>query len=113
MGGHEEIVKLLLNAFGKKNKEKLIDFVIKQNNYKETSLHFASRKGNLNIVKSLLNAFEDKKNLIDFLMKENENKNTVLHLASLQEQKEIVKYLLNAFGEEDKDQMIEFLMKED
>merc|ERR1711925_30962 len=118
MGGSEEIVKLLLNKFGEipKDKENLIDFVMKENENKNTVLHLASSEAQKEIVKNLLKAFgtdkTDNKKLIEFVMKENEFKQTALHYASRKGDEEIINSLLNIFDKkEGVEKLIEFLMK--
>jgi len=131
--GDEERVQLLLNAFPKEENEKMIEYVMQENNEKYTALHFASYKGYEKVVTLLLNVFGKDKNtkVIEYVMKEDQNKNTALHFASLNGHQEIVTLLLNAFGkaslnghwkigksqlkpfsEEEKDKLIEYVMKE-
>merc|ERR1712034_89472 len=109
---NEKIVKLLLNVFSKKeHQEKLIEYVMKENEYKETALHLASQYGYEEIVRLLLNVFteEYKEKLIEYVMKENKFKNTALHYASKYEYEEIVRLLLNVSS---KQESIEYVMKE-
>ena len=65
VNGHEGIVKLLLNAFGEEQKDKLIEYVMKEDDQKYTALHDAAYNGHEGIVKLLLNAFneEEKDNI--------------------------------------------------
>merc|ERR1712034_291510 len=105
----------------------------KEDENKNTVLHFATLNGNSKIVKLLLNAFsgENKENLngfvmsenlnkfvmkeklIKFVMKENECKCTALHYASQDGNKQIVISFLKLFVEEDVQRLIGFLLKED
>merc|ERR1712034_243426 len=49
-GGHENIVQLLLNVFGKEDIKILIEYVKKENKHNETSSHLASKQGHEKIV---------------------------------------------------------------
>jgi hypothetical protein len=95
-------------------KKKKIKFLNKEDEYKYTVLHDAAHKGNQEIVKILLNTFNDNENeqLIECVMKEDASKYTPLHLASLKGHKEIVQLLLNAFNEKNKSKLIKYLNKE-
>ena len=55
--GNEELINSLLNAFGKEEHAKLIEFLMKEDEDKKTALHIASEKGQSheNIVKLLEN----------------------------------------------------------
>merc|ERR1712034_150226 len=77
--GHVKIVKLLLNAFGEDENEKLIEHMLKEDESKNDIVF-----GHEQIVKLLLNIFgkEEKEKLFQYLLKENKNKNTSSHLAS-------------------------------
>merc|ERR1712034_198632 len=83
--GYEEIVSLLINAFGGETaNKKLIEFVMKENQQQKTALHGATQKGYNKIINFLLNVFgeEESEKLIEFVMKEDADKNTCLHYAS-------------------------------
>ena len=41
---HEGIVKLLLDAFSEEKQDKLIEYVMKENENKYTALHYAARR---------------------------------------------------------------------
>ena len=85
------------NIFGEDDNKKLMEYVMKENNYEYTSLHIAVQKGNETIVKLLLNIFGERKKqkLIQYLMKQTE---TPLHVASKNGNEKIVKLLLDIFG---------------
>ena len=53
-----EIIKLLLNVFGKENKQNLIEFLMIENEHKETALHRASSKEDVEVIKLLFNTFK-------------------------------------------------------
>merc|ERR1712034_305278 len=74
----------------------------------------ASNTGNEEIVKLLLDTFNEEKKdqLIEYVMKENDFQSTALHHASLRGHEGIVKLLLNTFNEEKEYQLIEYEMKE-
>merc|ERR1711925_33438 len=57
-------------------------FVMKENEFKQTALHYASRKGD-----------EEVEKLIEFLMKKNMNNETCLHYAANNKHENIVKLL--------------------
>merc|ERR1711925_31942 len=82
--GHEEIVKLLLNTFNEDEKDKLIEYVMKEDNINHTALHFASFMGHEEIVKLLLNTFneDEKDKLIQYVKKEDHINHTAFHFAS-------------------------------
>jgi len=61
--GHEPIVKLLLNEFGKKEKYLLIGFLMKENDNRDKAIDVASRYGNENIVTLLSATFANVKNM--------------------------------------------------
>jgi len=118
----------MLNRFGKEEndtlivgeeyKNDLIAYVVQEDEWKSTFLHYASYLGHEQNVKLLLNVFceEKKEELIDYLWKGNKYKQTALHLASLNmdANTEIIRILLKAFGtsKEDNKTRIEYLMKE-
>merc|ERR1712034_207822 len=107
-------ITLLLNAFSKEGKEKLIDYLMTESEYKHTILHHATKAGHEKIVELLLNAFEEKEKLIQYVMKKDGYKNTALHFSAESGNKKIVKLLLDAFGEENnKEKLFEYLMQED
>jgi ankyrin repeat protein len=115
--GNEKIVKLILNVFvGEVEKKKLIEYLMKENNKKNTALYVATKKGHEKIVQLVLNVFvgvDEKDKLIEYLMKENNKKNTVLHIASKHGHEKIVKLFLNAFSElNEKKKLIEFVRQE-
>merc|ERR1712034_254206 len=87
------IINRLLKTFSEEEKDKFIEFVMKEDKKKRTFLHFATNKAKKNL------------NL--------DKKQTILHFASHEGHKEIIKLLLNIFGEEEKDKLIEYVMKED
>jgi Trp operon repressor len=93
----EQIISYFLNT---KEKEKLIEYLIKENeDKKETVLQLTSRNGYDKILKLLLNSFgiDQNKKLIAYLMKKDE---------------EIIKLLFDAIDSEDKEKLIKCLMKE-
>jgi F-type H+-transporting ATPase subunit b len=51
--GHENIVQLLLNALDKEEKDKLLEFVMKENEHKQTALQLAQEKQHVEIVEIL------------------------------------------------------------
>merc|ERR1711925_18272 len=111
--GNEESVKLLLKG----ENEIIIEYLTKDyHENKSTALHYATKKGHKEIIKLLLNVFDDseEKNakLIEYLMRKNKKENTILHIASKKGQKEIVKLLLAAFGENENEKLIEYVMIE-
>jgi len=110
---NEEKINILLNYFKDKDKENMIEFLIKGNEYKNTALHNASKNGNIKIVNHFLNIFntkEEKTKLIQYLLKENQCEYTALHFA-VNGHKEIVELLLSAFNDDEK-LMIHYIMKE-
>jgi len=82
LGGHVKIVELLLNTFHEEEKDKLIEFMMKEDNINHTALHLSSLKGHEKIVELLLNIFneEEKDKLIAHVINAD---NTALHLALL------------------------------
>jgi len=119
--GQDDIVKLLLETFNEDEKDKFVNYVMKQIKEKSTItvLHRCSFKGHEEIVKLLLDTFNEKNKkdqCIEYLMsemnipKENYDKWTALHIASFHGHEEIVKLLLNAFNLDKKDQLIEDVM---
>merc|ERR1712034_295642 len=105
---------LLSNTFSEKN-DKLLEYVMKENDEKSTALHYASWNGHKEIVKSLLKAFgeDEKDKLIEYVMKETYNKYTALQMSSFNGHIEIVELLLNTFNEKEKDKLIKYIRKED
>merc|ERR1711925_51144 len=93
--GHETIVKILLHA--KEVKEKLIEYVMKEDANKATALHFACQNGYEKIVKLLLNSFgggeEEEEKLIEYLMQKNDFKYTASDVAAEHGYENIVKLL--------------------
>merc|ERR1711925_9653 len=94
--GHETIVKILLHA--KEVKEKLIEYVMKEDANKDTALHFACQNGYEKIVKFMLNTFvegeeEEEEKLIEYLMKKNDFKYTASDVAAEHGYENIVKLL--------------------
>merc|ERR1712034_249960 len=97
-------------------KDKLIEYVMKEDNINHTALHFASFMGHEEIVKLLLKTFRDGKDiiLIEYVMKEAYNKKyTALHMACFNGHEGIVELLLNTFNEDEKDKLIQYVKKED
>jgi len=108
-----KIVKLLFNVFVlEESKEKLIEFLMQEDKNKKTILHHASECGDGEIVKILLNAFDEKykEYLIRYVMKENSYKVTALHNAAKMGHEDIIKSLLNVFGN-DTERLVEYVMK--
>jgi len=100
-----------------------IEYVMKENEYKDTALHAAVDNGsayyeNENVVQLLLDVFgQDKKKLIEYVMKENKYKYTALHRAThygkaYNGNENVIKLLLDVFSQ-DKEQLIKYVMKED
>merc|ERR1712034_100560 len=100
-------------VFGEDKKDKLIEYVMKEDQNKRTPLLIAVGNDDEEIVKLLLNAFsEEKDKLTEYLMKEYQNKCTVLLIATTHGREEIVKLLLEVFSEKEKDKLIQYVMKE-
>jgi len=100
----------------KKYNKKVIEFIMKTNEFNFTALHYAAEKGNKDIINSFLNVFntEENKTLISkYLMIENDFRKTVLHISAENGDTQIVKSFLNAFGENENEKLIKFVMKED
>merc|ERR1711925_9920 len=99
--GHEKVVNRLLNVFNEEENDRLIEFVMKEMEFKRTSLHLASRTaGNEKILNHLLNVFDKEENdkLIEFLMKKDVSEKTALQVASAYEshkKQKIIKLLEN------------------
>merc|ERR1712034_309501 len=92
---NEEVVNLLLNAFGEEKKETLIKYLMIEDEYKNTALHLAAlHNKHEGIVKLLLNVFSEEE--------KNKFNETALHLASQKGNKETIELLLNSFGKETK-----------
>jgi len=70
--GHVGIVKLLLNAFSENERDKLIEYVMKENQYKCTSLHFAVYQEDKGIVDAL--SEEEKDTFNEYVIKEHQDK---------------------------------------
>merc|ERR1711925_11579 len=91
------------------------EYVMKENQEKETALHLVSQKKNKAIIELLLNVFgeEQKENLIKFVMKEDFNKNTALHIALENEDYEIAKLLLNSniFGKYQNAKLVQHMLQ--
>merc|ERR1712034_1401 len=100
-------------VFSEKEKDKLIEYVMKQNEFENTALVVAASKGDEETVKLLLNVFKDEKDkLIEYVMKQNKNNETALFLATAYRNERIVKLLLEVFSEKEKDKLIEYVMKQ-
>jgi ankyrin repeat protein len=107
-----------LKTFSKEEKDKLMEYIIKEDNFTLTALHIASLNGHENmvqlvlttfseeekeklmeyvrIVNLLLNTFsKEKEKSIEYVLKENIQNRTALHLAEEQKHVEIVKLLQN------------------
>merc|ERR1712034_143846 len=114
--GYEKIINSLLNAFGKEENEKLFEFIMQENDRKDTAIHIALMNGHEKIVNLLLlNAFGKEKNekFLKFMMKKNKYKQTALDLFLVQNGNDLnINSLLNAFDKKDKTKFIEYLMKE-
>jgi len=109
-----EIAKMLLNAFSEEKKDKLIEYVMKEDQFKRTALFMASDKGDEPMVQLLLGICKEEKNkLIPLLMKQDHGQHTALHIACQRKHEKIVQLLLNVFGEDEKDKLIDFVTKED
>jgi len=111
--GHVKIVKLLLDVFIEE-KDKLIQFVMKENENNVTALLLATKYGYEEIVKLLLDIFgeNEQDKLIAYLMKEYHNNCTVLIVAAHNGYEGIVKLFLDVFSEGQKDKLIEYVKKE-
>jgi len=109
----KKIVSLLLNIFNEKEKDKLIKYVMMENEDKFTVLHIASYTRFNDIVTLLLNVFDTDQNeqLIQYVNKETKHKNTALQIASRDGSEEIVASLLNVFGKDKNIEFLEYLMK--
>merc|ERR1712034_136116 len=102
----------LLNVF-REEKEKLIEYVMKENENNLTALDFATYSGHTKIVKLLFTTFSGEKDkLIRYVMKEDIYNVTPLHHASEKGHEEIVKLFLNVFSKEEKNKLIDYMMKE-
>jgi ankyrin repeat protein len=86
-------VSSLLNDFDEDESKQLIQYLMKQNKYGDTTLHISSGKGDEEVVKLILNAFseDEKEKCIEYLIKEIENKKTALGRKNT----ELVKLLLS------------------
>merc|ERR1712034_285231 len=95
-------------AFGEEEKEKLIEYVMKEDDDNYTALHYASVDGHEEIIFLLLNTFGQKKTkLIEYMMKEDSKNCTVLHGDSHKEHEVIINLLLSAFNEIENDNVVE------
>jgi ankyrin repeat protein len=112
--GNDKLASSLLNRIKSfmNEKEKLVEFLMQEDENKNTILHYASSKGLQNFIKLVLNTCREEKQFIEFVMKENKYKDTVLHVAAQHGQEEIVKLMLNAIGLDENEKLIEFVMKE-
>ena len=73
-----------------------IEYLMKENEWKETILHLASKMSHAEIVELLLDAFGSEKNkeLIEYLSKGNKfDQSTSLHLASYKKNEKLVSLL--------------------
>jgi ankyrin repeat protein len=127
-GRYGKNVELVLNRFRIEAKEKMIEYLMKEDLNKSTFLHFATENRLEVIVKLLLNAFDkkektmhknivsfligtEKQKLIEYTMKKNENNETCLHIAAKNGDIEIIKSLFDVFGKGENEKMIESSMK--
>ena len=103
----------MLDAFSEEKQDKLIEYVMKENDYKNTALHIAARNSLEKTVNLLLNVFSEEKQdkLIEYVMKENENKFTSLHYAASNSLEKTVNLLLNVFDKNKNVKLIAYLMK--
>jgi len=106
-----DCLRKLLNSF--KEKDKLIEYVMKEDAQKRTALHYASQNGHEQIVNSLLDVFDKqhKEKLIQFLMQEDMKKDTALHFAFHNGYEKIVNTLCDIFGKNQNRQLIKYLTK--
>jgi len=109
-------IKFLLDSYKNKLNNKLIEYVMQENNSKDTALHLVSRQNNKEIVQLILNIFgeEEKESLIKCVMKGNIHEDTALHIALQAENDEIAKLLLNlnVFSKYQNTKLVEYMLKE-
>merc|ERR1712034_188682 len=109
----KKIIKVLLSGFDyEENKEKLMEYVMKETIFHKTAIHYALDNEDGQLLCLLLKAFNaDKRGkFIEYAMKQDFNKNTPFHLAIKKGTRKMFELLVNVFSKQNA-KLIECMLK--
>jgi len=114
------ITAILISVFKANDNEKLLEYVMKEDESQLTPLHLMSKhpRSNENVIQQLLSVFDRDAShgrLIEYLMKEDQEQNTALHyVMEIPDQntcEKMICSMLDEFNGNDKENLIKYLTK--